>query len=77
MTLQSRITRLEAQPGANFLTEGEREAAINRYADTHRAIGNAFPSAMNPAAYRSAIETIRNPAQQRLLACMLPGDDDI
>lgn len=77
MTLQSRITRLEARNGASLLTESERESAIERYADTHRAIGSAFPSAMNPAAYRSAIETTRNPVQQHFLVCMLPGDDDI
>ncbi len=77
MTLQSRITRLEAQHRASFVTESEREAAIERYADTHAAACDAFPSAMNPTAYRSAIETTRNPAQQRLLACMLPGDDNI
>lgn len=77
MTLQSRITRLEVQNGASFLTESDREAAIERYADMHPAAGDAFPFAMNPGVYRSAIETARNPAPQRLLACMLPDDDDI
>jgi hypothetical protein len=43
MTLQARITRLEAQRGANLLTEGERDAAIDRYADTHIA-RSATPS---------------------------------
>jgi Pyruvate/2-oxoacid:ferredoxin oxidoreductase gamma subunit len=77
MTLQSRLSRLEAYGGSGMLNAAERAAAIACYTDTYVAARHAFPSALTPAAYRAAIENTRNPAQQRLLACMLPGDDDI
>jgi len=77
MTLQSRLTRLKACGGSGMLNATERAAAIARYTDTYVAAGDAFSSALTPAAYRTAVENTRNPAWQRLLACMLPGDDDI
>ncbi|MBW6522503.1 hypothetical protein KZ810_03250 [Sphingomonas sp. RHCKR47] len=77
MTLQSRLSRLESYDGSGMLNAAERAAAIARYTDTYLLAGHALASALTPAAYRMAIENIRNSAQQRLLACMLPGDDDI
>lgn len=77
MTLRSRLARLEQHGVPDLLSDHEREAAIERYADTYHAAAGAFPAAINPDRYRYAIETTRNPGQQRLFACMLPGDDDI
>lgn len=77
MTLQTRLARLEASGDEAWLTEAERDAAADRYADTFRASAGAFPSAMTPDDYRTALSASRVPSQQRLLACMLPGDDDI
>ncbi len=77
MTLQARLARLEAVAGEAWLTQAERDAAAERYADTYRASDGAFPSAMTPEDYRSAFSASRVPSQQRLLACMLPGDDNI
>lgn len=77
MTLQNRLARLEAGSGEAWLTEAERDAAAERYADTFHASAGAFPAAMTPDEYRTALSVTRVPSQQRLLACMLPGDDDI
>jgi len=77
MTLQSRLSRLEAYGGVGMLSVAEREAAIERYSNMYQIAASAFPFTLTPAAYRTAIENTRNPAQQRLLASMLPGDDDI
>lgn len=77
MTLLSRLIRLEQHGVSDLLTDREREAAIERYAETYHAAAGAFPSAISPGRYRRAIETTRDPGQQRLLAYMLPGDDDI
>jgi hypothetical protein len=75
--LRSRLARLEENSITDQLSDYEREAAIKRYADTYHAAAGAFPTAIDPDHYRYAIETNCNPGHQRLLACMLPGDDDI
>lgn len=77
MTLSRRITRLEESGGGKMMARTEREAAISRYVDAHSAAGAAFRSAMTPANYRQAVETSRDPRCQRVLACWLPGDDDL
>lgn len=77
MTLHSRLARLEAGSTAVWLTGAECDAAATRYAEVHAATHHLFPDAMTPAAYRHALTNSRHPDQQRLLACMIPGDDDI
>ncbi len=77
MTLQTRLARLEVGSGEAWLTDAERNTAAERYADTYHASAGAFPFAMTPDVYRTALSASRVPSQQRLLACMLPGDDDI
>jgi hypothetical protein len=77
MTLQTRLVQLEARGSGRSLTPAEREAAIERYAEAHQASAGAYPGAISPAAHCAAITTAHDPAQQRLLACMLPGDDNI
>ncbi|RSV20353.1 hypothetical protein CA236_00090 [Sphingomonas sp. ABOLG] len=77
MTLSRRITRLEASGGGEMMTAADREAVISRYMETHSVFKPAFPNAITPAAYRHAIETTRSPFSQQLLACWLPGDEDL
>ncbi len=77
MRLNSRVTRLEAAGPSAFLTAGDRDTACARYADAHDHMVRPFPNAMSPAAYRTALETIRDPKHQRVFACWMPGDDDI
>lgn len=77
MKLDNRLAKLEARSGAGMLTAQECDAAATRYAEVHAATGHLFPAAVAPAAYRHALTTSRHPDQQRLLACMIPGDDDI
>lgn len=77
MRLDARIARLEASGGDGLMAAIEIDAAADRYADAHRDLGNAFPNAMSPAAYRTALDTNRDPKRQRVLACWMPGDDDL
>jgi hypothetical protein len=77
MRLDARVTRLEAAGPGAFLTVHDQDAACARYADAHASMIRSFPNAMFPAAYRTALETIRDPQHQRVFACWMPGDDDI
>ncbi|MGE7205770.1 hypothetical protein ACQKJZ_08830 [Sphingomonas sp. NPDC019816] len=77
MTLRTRLIKLEDRTDGSGLSPAEREAAIARYAETFSQSAGAFPNAMRPDAYRAAIERTRNLGQQRVIACMLPGDDDL
>jgi hypothetical protein len=77
MRLDARIARLEAAGPSAFLTAGDRDRVCARYADAHLSMIGAFPNAMPPSAYRTALETIRNPKHQRVFACWMPGDEDI
>lgn len=77
MTLRTRLIKLEDSTDSSGLSPAEREAAILRYAEAFSQCAGAFPNAMHPDAYRAAIERTRNPIRQRLIACMLPGDDDL
>jgi hypothetical protein len=77
MTLHTRLTKLEDRTDGSGLSPAEHEAAIARYAEAFSQSAGAFPNAMHPDAYRAAIEGTRNLSQQRFIACMLPGDDDL
>ena len=77
MRLDARIARLEASGGDGMMSPAEIGAAADRYAEARRGFGNAFPNAMSPAAYRTALDTTRDPKRQRVLACWMPGDDDL
>jgi len=77
MRLDARIARLEAAGPGAFLTAGDRDRACARYADAHLSMIGAFPSALTPSAYRTALETTRDPKRQRVLACWMPGDEDL
>lgn len=77
MTLRTRLIKLEGRTDGNGLSPAEREAAIAQYAKAFSQSAGAFPNAMRPDAYRAAIEGARNPGQQRLIASMLPGDDEL
>lgn len=77
MILHACLTKLEHRTDGSGLSPAEREAATARYAEVFSQSAGAFPNAMRPDAYRAVIERTRNPVQQRLIACMLPGDDDL
>jgi hypothetical protein len=77
MRLDARIARLEAAGPGAFLTADDQDAACARYADVHASTIGSFPGAMCPAAYRTALKTIRDPKHQRVFACWMPGDDDL
>jgi hypothetical protein len=77
MTLRTRLTKLEDRTDGSGLSPAEREAAILRYAEAFSQSAGAFPNAVHPDAYRAALEGTRNPGQQRLIASMLPGDNDL
>lgn len=77
MMLNQRLARLEASTENKMMGAEDRGFAIERYAAAHHQSGCAFPNAMSAAAYRHAIETAQNPVSQRLLACWLPGDEDL
>lgn len=77
MRLDARIARLEAAGPGAFLTADDLNAACARYADAHASTIGAFPGAMSPSAYRTALETTRDPKHQRVFACWMPGDEDI
>ncbi len=77
MTLRTRLTKLEDRTDGGGLSPAEREVAIARYEEAFSQSAGAFPNAMYPGAYRAAIEGTRHPDQQRLIASMLPGDDDL
>ncbi len=77
MRLDARVARLEAAGPDAFLTADDQDAACARYADAHASMIRSFPNAMPPVAYRTAIETTRDPKHQRVLACWMPGDDDL
>lgn len=77
MTLRTRLIKLEGRTDGSGLSPTERKTAIARYAEAFSQSAGAYPNAMHPDAYRAAIEGSRDPYQQRLLACMLPGDDDL
>jgi hypothetical protein len=77
MRLDARIARLEAAGPGAFLTADDRETAGARYADAHASMVAAFPGGMSPSAYRTALETTRNPKHLRVFACWMPGDDDL
>lgn len=77
MTLRARLIKLEDRTDGSGLSPTKREAAIARYAEAFSQSAGAFPNAMHPGAYRAAIEGTRNLGQQRLIACTLPGDDDL
>ncbi len=77
MRLDDRLARLEAAGPGAFLTADDQDACCARYADAHASMIGAFPAAMPPSAYRTALETTRDPKHQRVLACWMPGDDDL
>lgn len=77
MTLRTRLTKLEDRTDGSGLSPAEREAAIARYEEAFSQSAGAFPNVMHPGAYRAAIEGSHKPGQQRLIACTLPGDDDL
>lgn len=77
MMLNRRLARLEASSGGKLMSAEDRARACGRYAAAHRECGDLFPNTMTPAAYRQAIETTRSPLSQQLLACWLPGDEDL
>ncbi len=77
MRLDARVARLEATGPGAFLSADNRDAACARYADVHASMIGAFPNAMSPSAYRTALETTRDPKHQRCFACWMPGDDDL
>lgn len=77
MRLDARLARLEAVESGAFLTAGERDRTCARYTDAHASMTGPFPAAMSPSAYRTALETTRDPKQQRVFACWMPGDDDL
>lgn len=77
MRLDVRVARLEATGPGAFLGSDDRDIACARYAEAHGSMIGAFPNAMSPSAYRTAIETTRDPKHQRIFACWMPGDEDI
>lgn len=77
MRLDSRVARLEAAGPGAFLTAEDRDTACARYADAHDSMIETFPGALTPAAYRTALETTRDPKHQRVFACWMPGDEDL
>lgn len=77
MTLRTRLIKLEDRTDGSGLSPAEREVAIAHYAEAFSQSAGAFPNAMHPDAYRAAIEGSHKPGQQRFIACMLPGDDDL
>lgn len=77
MMLNQRLARLEASTGNKMMGAEDRGFAIERYAAAHHDCGCAFPNAMSVVAYRHAIETTQNLVNQRVLACWLPGDEDL
>lgn len=64
-------------PDPAFLTADDQDAAYARYGDAHASMIGAFPGTMSPSAYRTALETTRDPKHQRVFACWMPGDEDI
>ncbi len=77
MRLDARVARLEASGGDGLMAAIKIDAAADRYADAYRSLGQAFPDAMTPTDYRQALGAIRDPKHQRLMACWLPGDDEL
>lgn len=77
MRLDARVARLEATGRGAFLSADDRYTACARYADAHASMIRSFPNAMPPAAYRTALETTRDPKHLRVFACWMPGDEDL
>ena len=77
MTLVQRLARLEESSDGKLMSAEDRDRAIERYTAAHRQGGGFFPNAMPITAYRHAIETFRSSFSQQLLACWLPGDEDL
>ncbi|MEG3166398.1 hypothetical protein U1701_17595 [Sphingomonas sp. PB2P19] len=77
MRLDARIARLEATGPGAFLSVDDCDTACARYAEAHASMIMSFPNAMPPAAYRTALETTRDPMHQRVFACWMRGDEDL
>jgi len=77
MRLDARVARLEAAGPGAFLTAYDCDTACARYAGAHNSMIRVFPGAMSPSAYRTALETTRDPVHQRVFSCWMPGDEDI
>jgi len=77
MRLDARIARLEATGPGQLLSTADRDTASARYADAHASMVGSFPNALTPSAYRTALETTRDPKHQRVFACWMPGDEDL
>jgi hypothetical protein len=77
MRLDARIARLEATGPSQLLSTADRDMTCARYTEAYDSMIGAFPSALTPSAYRTALETTRDPKHQRVLACWTPGDEDL